>query len=493
MNVSIQSISQQSGIQFGTSGLRGLVSQMSYQVCYAYTMAFLQTIAIQPGQKVALGIDLRPSSPEIARACMDAVIAKGCQVDYCGQLPTPALAFYAKQQAMPAVMVTGSHIPFDRNGIKFYRAEGEITKQDEACINAATVDLSESSSNSCLPEVTQAALQCYQDRYLSLFDSSVLKGMKIGVYQHSSVARDLLPVILQALGANVVTIERTDHFVPIDTEAVSHEDELKAQAWSAEYGLDAIVTTDGDADRPLIADENGNWLRGDIVGLLTARFLGAKSVVTPISCNTALELSGNFAQVIRTRIGSPYVIAEMEALPADLHPVAGFEANGGFMAGEGLHVQGHSIDSLLTRDALLPILSLLVMGSDSISQKIESDPIRRKLSQLTEGLPERYTFSDRLQDIPNAFTRSLLDELLGNPALFTLSDFDLGALDTINSLDGVRLYFSHGDIIHLRGSGNAPELRCYAESSSPERSKQIVVATLAWVQNSLMGSDSINR
>ena len=472
MNVSIQSISQQSGIQFGTSGLRGLVSQMSYQVCYAYTLAFLQTIAIQPGQKVAVGIDLRPSSPEIAKACMAAVIAKGCQVVYCGQLPTPALAFYAKQQGMPAVMVTGSHIPFDRNGIKFYRAEGEISKQDEATINAATVDLVELPSDSGLPEVTDVALQCYQDRYLSLFDRSVLNGMKIGVYQHSSVARDLLPVILQSLGANVVTIERTDHFVPIDTEAVSHEDELKARAWVAEYHLDAIVTTDGDADRPLIADENGTWFRGDIVGLLTACFLTAKSVVTPISCNTVLELSGNFAEVIRTRIGSPYVIADMEALTLDHHPVAGFEANGGFMAGEGLHVQGKAIESLLTRDAVLPILCLLVMAAQTGG----------KLSQLAQGLPERYTFSDRLQEIPNPLTRQLLEELSQNPAMLALSDFDLGTIETINTLDGVRLYFSGGDIIHLRGSGNAPELRCYAESADADRSKQLVVATLAWAR-----------
>lgn len=472
MNISIQSISQQSGIQFGTSGLRGLVSQMTYQVCYAYTLAFLDTIAIQPGQAVAVGIDLRPSSPEIARACADAILARGGVLDYCGQLPTPALAFYAKQHAMPAVMVTGSHIPFDRNGIKFYRAEGEISKQDEANITSALVELPNNTPSLPLPAANPRALLCYQQRYLDLFNANALSGLKVGVYQHSSVARDLLPELLQALGATVVCIDRTEHFVPIDTEAVSHEDALKALAWSAEYQLDAIVTTDGDADRPLIADETGTWLRGDIVGLLTARFLGAKAMVTPISCNTALELSGYFAEVIRTRIGSPYVIAEMEALTPECHPVAGFEANGGFMAGEGLHVHGRVIESLLTRDAVLPILSLLVMAAQAGGQ----------LSQLSQGLPERYTFSDRLQEIPNAFTRSLLEAVIQTPEKLVLSDFDLGAIESVNTLDGVRICYESGAIIHLRGSGNAPELRCYAESADADRSKQLVAASLAWVR-----------
>lgn len=475
MSVAIQTISEQSGIQFGTSGLRGLVTQMTYPVCYAYTKAFLQTQNLTQGQKVAVGIDLRPSSPEIALACLDAIADVSCQSVYCGQLPTPALAFYALQASMPAVMVTGSHIPFDRNGIKFYRADGEISKQDEANILAASIKWGEACIHRQLPEISSVALQSYQDRYLQLFSATVLAGMKIGVYQHSSVARDLLPKLLQSLGAEVVALERTDHFVPIDTEAVSQDDTLKAQRWAADYQLDAIVTTDGDADRPLIADESGTWFRGDIVGLLTAQFLGAQSVVTPISCNTALEASGYFRQVVRTRIGSPYVIADMESLTPEQYPVAGFEANGGFMAGIGLHIGDHVLAPLPTRDAVLPVLCLLAMA------QLATQP----LSALTQDLPERYTFSDRLQEIPNHFTKSLLQELTDYPALLLLPEFSLGSIDKVITLDGVRLIYSQGDIVHLRGSGNAPELRCYAESACPERSQRIVAATLEWVRQRL--------
>jgi phosphomannomutase len=99
------------------------------------------------------------------------------------------------------------------------------------------------------------------------------------------------------------------------------------------------VTTDGDADSPLIADEQGRWLRGDVLGILCARELGARSVVTPVSSNTALETSGLFPHVLRTRIGSPHVIAAMAACD---FPVVGYEANGGFLLGSDVAVGGNS-------------------------------------------------------------------------------------------------------------------------------------------------------
>jgi phosphomannomutase len=76
--------------------------------------------------------------------------------------------------------------------------------------------------------------------------------------------------LFTTLGAEVISLGRSDEFVPIDTEAVADIDKRRAKDWSKEYGFDAIFSTDRDGDRPLIADENGDWLRGDIVGLLTA-------------------------------------------------------------------------------------------------------------------------------------------------------------------------------------------------------------------------------
>lgn len=469
--INIQHMMADSGVAFGTSGARGLVSQMTDQVCAAYSLAFLHGLGLaKPGQKVALGMDLRPSSPAIVRACAAGIRQAGCEVDFCGMLPTPALALYALTQGIPAIMVTGSHIPFDRNGIKFYRAEGEISKTDEAAITGAEVELQAITEDAVMPTVNPAALHQYRQRYTDLFAGDLLSGWRIGIYEHSSAARDCLNDVLGALGADVVSLGRTDTFVPIDTEAVSEEDRQRGLAWSAEHHLDAIISTDGDGDRPLISDETGNWLRGDIVGLLCAHFLGADSVVTPVSCNTAIEASGLFRRVIRTRIGSPYVIAGMEqALATGSSSVAGFEANGGFLAGNGLKVGRQTLAALPTRDAILPALAVLAMARQQ----------GRKVSGLLTGLPQRYTASDRLQDFPVANSRELLDSLQRDDTAYrSLWNDELGAPAQRDSTDGLRLTFDNGEIVHLRPSGNAPELRCYAEADSMERAQTLVILTL---------------
>jgi len=467
--INIQQMMAESGVAFGTSGARGLASQMTTQVCAAYTLAFLNGLQLaKPRQKIALGMDLRPSSPGIVRACAAAIRQSGCEVDFCGVLPTPALALYAMTHGMPAIMVTGSHIPFDRNGIKFYRAEGEISKADEAAITSAMVDVADISDDGTMPVLNLSALEQFKQRYTRLFSADMLSGWRIGIYEHSSVARDCLREILQDLGAEVIGLARTDTFVPIDTEAVSEEDRQRGLDWAKEYRLDAILSTDGDGDRPLIGDETGTWLRGDIVGLLCAQFLGADTVVTPVSCNTAIELSGLFKQVVRTRIGSPYVIAGMEQVHT-AGGVAGFEANGGFLAGNGLHVGEQQLAPLPTRDSVLPALALLAMAKQQ----------DLKLSALSAKLPQRYTASDRLQEFPVANSQTLLKQLQSDDLAYqALWGAELGTVAQRDLTDGLRLTFEHGEIIHLRPSGNAPELRCYAEANNMERAQQLVNISL---------------
>jgi phosphomannomutase len=468
-NTQIQSLMDTSGVRFGTSGARGLVTDMTDEVCFAYTTAFIKTLPTTTN-RVALAIDLRPSSPTIAAACAAAIRSAGLSVDYCGAIPTPALAFYAQEQGVPGVMVTGSHIPFDRNGIKFYGVHGEITKAEEASISNAIVDLPMSGLSAPLPPVSPDASLLYIDRYLKFFPANCLAGMRLGFYEHSSVARDLLTELLEHLGVKVISLGRTDRFVPIDTEAVAEVDVLQARAWAKEYGFDAIISTDGDADRPLLGDENGDWLRGDIVGVLCAQYLGAGAVATTVSCNTAVELCHSFNTVSKTRIGSPYVIEGIEKLiELGQKGVVGFEPNGGFLVGTKIERNGHSLAPLMTRDAVLPILCLLSMSRE----------LGGKVSSLTDRLPARFTASDRLQSFPTETSRRILRELSALPVVVDTLLSGFGAkFSSLDQTDGLRIYLDNGEIIHFRPSGNAPELRCYAESDSQERSTKLVLMGL---------------
>ena len=458
-----------SGVCFGTSGARGLVTEMTDEVCYAYTLAFLQSVA-SSADKVIIGHDLRPSSPKITKACAAAISDAGMEVSYAGALPTPALACYAAYVNAPAIMVTGSHIPFDRNGIKFYRADGEISKTDERLIASSIVEVPETIQPYPLSSPNPVVVNHYIARYVDFFGRGSLKGMRIAVYEHSSAARDVVRTILETLGAEVISLGRTDTFVPIDTEAVRPEDIARAQEWAAEHHFDALVSTDGDADRPLIADEDGNWFRGDVVGILCAQFLQADVVVTPVSSNTAVEKCGSFKRVIRTRIGSPFVIAGMQSgtLPEQAF-VVGYEANGGFLLGTDVTRNGVCISALPTRDALLPMLALLAL---SRQQGV-------RLSALTASFPARYTASDRLQDFPTIKSAELIRRLAADvSAIGRLLAPTSGDCVGIDMTDGLRATFARGDIVHLRPSGNAPELRCYAEADTQAAAQRLCQACL---------------
>ena len=473
--INIDTLMSTSDVRFGTSGVRGLVERMTDEVCYAYAKAFLQEVVGKVGNigKVVLGHDLRPSSPRIAGACVAAIIDAGGEVVYAGSLPTPALASYAHRNNAAAIVVTGSHIPFDRNGIKFYRVEGEISKADELAIQQAVVNVPYEVVSLALPIVDLNVETYYVNRYVDFFGAGQMEGLCVAVYEHSSVARDLLRTILEALGAEVITLGRTDSFVPIDTEAVRLEDVIQANNWAQEYKFDAIFSTDGDADRPLIGDELGQWLRGDVVGILCAKFLAADVVVTPVSSNTLAEKSGWFSTVMRTRIGSPYVIAAMEQ--ARFHSsdvVVGFEANGGFLLGSDVLREGHHLEALPTRDAVLPMLAVLWMARERGC----------KLSELVASLPGRYTASDRLQNFPKEQSRKLLDLLQydRHQAAKVMAPSS-GDIVSIDLTDGFRVMFSSGDIVHLRPSGNAPELRCYAEADTQTKAQSLCSQCLASV------------
>jgi phosphomannomutase len=278
------------------------------------------------------------------------------------------------------------------------------------------------------------------------------------------LSRDIFTDILTQLGVDVVPLKRTDYFVPIDTEAVSEEDRKLAIDWATADRFDAIISTDGDADRPLMSDEHGNWLRGDVVGLLCAHTLGITQVVAPVNCISAIEASGRCSMVLRTCIGSPYVIAGMEQLDQKNGLFAGFEANGGFLLGSDVALDNAHLIALPTRDALLPILALLRLSLQS----------GKKFSGLVHALPHRYSESFRISDFAPSRSAALIAALKEDmsPAVKLLNP-DAQSITSINTVDGLRTQFNDGNIVHVRPSGNAPEFRCISESTTAEKAKEL--------------------
>ena len=546
-------------LKFGTSGRRGLVADLTQLEIYINALAeleYLQSLpladgGVSKGDEFFFACDLRPSSSqfdpaqpgrgELAQAIARAIADAGMRPVYLGQLPTPALAAFALERGKGSMMVTGSHIPFDRNGYKTNTARGELLKKDEAPIQACVEQVREriyaqnfsespfdrsgmfKSGHSELPPTNPAAVEAFLRRYTEFFAGASLKGRRFLVYQHSAVGRDVLVELLRRFEAEVIPAGRSETFVPIDTENIGDAElrqiqALAAEAWAAHGPLEAVVSTDGDSDRPLIlgVEPDGAGCRvrffgGDLVGMVVAEFLHADAVVVPISCNDAVD-RGALKNLVepKTKIGSPFVIAGMlAALARGKKSVCGWEANGGFLTGSEFKREGRALRPLTTRDAFLPILGVLLRAAEK----------QKSVGALFDKLPKRFSRAALLKNFPRAVSEKIVrrfspaegrirDVVLagGGAAGFDAAGreifsaetspaglLDLGAdlaqffnrtqgfgdVDKINYTDGVRIYFTGGDVAHVRPSGNADELRIYAVASTPERAEQIAKSGVA--------------
>ncbi|WP_435656770.1 phosphomannomutase [Brucella pituitosa] len=454
-------------VTFGTSGLRGPAVDFTDEACIAYVIAFLRHISRDfEFNEVYVGADLRDSSPRIAGSCLAAIELGNKNAIWAGNVPTPALAAYAMARNAPAIMITGSHIPEANNGIKFYRPDGEFLKNDEAPVRRLAEELLieavEGQRSVDLPARRADVAEEYVNRSINSFGSDDLTGLKIGIDLHSAVGRDLLVRIFEDLGAEVYPFRRIDHFVAVDTEALEPADLERSRAFIAEHELDAVVSTDGDGDRPLVIDDQGHQVNGDILGILTARYLGAKTVVTPLSTTSALEESGWFDNIRRTRIGSPYVVAEMAG--AQVHPVVGFEANGGFLLGDDVMLKSGLLRRLPTRDSVLPIVAVLAQAKEK----------GMRLSQMVATLPSRFMKADRVKEVPADRAAPFLHAIETSQSFRSNFSPLIAEPESISTVDGVRMAFGNGDTVHFRQSGNAPEMRIYIETDSAEKTDRML-------------------
>ena len=522
-------------LKFGTSGLRDTVVNMTDMECYINTKGFISFLKergeITGGENsIALAGDYRSSTPRIAASVEKAIIDSGCQPVNCGEVPTPTLANFAITKEIPGIMVTGSHIPDDRNGIKFVKKSGEVLKSDEKDIlsNVAKVREDEYAKPEeedlfddegmfkekvklSEPEAEKEAVDLYIKRYLAVFPSDAMKGLKIVLYQHSAVGRDIVKEVLEGLGAEVITKGRSDSFVPVDTEKVSEKTIEGLREWAGEVKPFALISTDGDSDRPLLADEEGNFLPGDKLGALVSIFLKPDFVAIPISANDAVvsALEAKDIKVVQTKIGSPYVIKAMndELAKNPNEKVVSWESNGGFLLGSDWEIDGKKLKALPTRDALLPLVSSILLAKEegkTISNMIESELPHRYthadvVDDKTPGC-ENYTadmgkeiiklFSPKEGNIYQAdfdgekisakeadVTPEISEELTGikdKIAGYFSSIMGDEKIKSINFIDGIRIKFENDDVAHLRPSGNAPEFRMYATSNTQERADEIV-------------------
>lgn len=436
--------------KIGTSGVRADVLDLRDIQIYAVALAhirYLRGKGLLGSGHIPIGIDLRPTSPRINQAVAMALKNEGFGSDYIGKISSPALTLYNLMRRVAGVEATGSHIPAYRNGFKFNRKDGELRPEDNDAINKLVASVLEEllaqkaqsslfdeygffKKNVVLPVLSDADVQIGWGPYKGRFEEALRrdtlhrngKPLQVVFYQHSAVGREAVPEILENAGAVVHKVGASEKFVPIDTEAINDEHLAMLLAfaedqWKKTGPVDAVVSTDGDSDRPLVvgvekkgfvqrisdllvgvvervgqilfrgdqAEARRQWafrksflnvefIPGELLGAMAAEYMGADFFATPVSSHPGLEsFFAGLSQkrhesidLVRTKIGSAQVVEAMEtAERAGKKKIMGAEANGGTLQQSPMpSPETNSIvEPLATRDATLPIVAVLAIAA----------------------------------------------------------------------------------------------------------------------------------
>ncbi|MFD3261614.1 phosphoglucosamine mutase [Paenibacillus lentus] len=361
------------GKYFGTDGVRGvankeLTAEMAYTIgrCGGYVLA-----GQAPKPKVVIGMDTRISGVMLESALVAGLLSIGADVVRLGVVSTPAVAFLTQKLGADAgVMISASHNPVEDNGIKFFGSDGfklsdETELQIEELMDKEVDELPRPIGED-LGSVTidTESKLMYLEFLKSTISSSSFKGIKVVLDCANGAAYELAPRLFKELGAEVHTIGAEPNGLNINDHCGStHPELLKKEV--VRLGADLGLAFDGDADRLIAIDGNGEEVDGDYIlcicgdAMNRAGKLKDSTVVTTVMSNfgfykAAKKLGLNTAQ---TAVGDRYVMAEMR--------------RGGYNLGG--EQSGHVIflDYITTGDGILTAIQLvdtLMTSGKSLSE-----------------------------------------------------------------------------------------------------------------------------
>ena len=366
---------------FGTDGIRGEAGQFPLDPATVTAIGFslashLAASGAQP--KIIIGRDTRESGPSIEQALIDGASRAGAECLSAGVITTPGVAFVTrKEEASAGVVISASHNPYHDNGIKIFAPSGR--KMDDAVERLIEADVYRKidiPAASAKRSHSVAETQLHEE-YLSFLADEIgngldLKGLKIVVDCANGASSALAPTLFERLGANVIAINATPDGRNINRDCGSlHIDSLREKVVKERASLG--VAFDGDADRSLFVDGEGNFVDGDATLLALAIHLQSHGklkgevVVATVMSNIGLEVALRSAgiRLVRTDVGDKYVLEELLRLGASL----------------GGEQSGHIIlpDLSLAGDGMITTLCLLRALSES----------RKTLAEITAGF-KRY-------------------------------------------------------------------------------------------------------
>jgi len=428
---------------FGTSGIRGSAKDLfTDQFCFDIGRAFARFLA-KHGKTggVAVGMDPRGSSPRIKGYIETGLFFEGREVFSQGATPVPSMCnlLNVSEYYAGSVMVSGSHIKPDLNGVKFFAFGEEIWKKHEKQIESAYYTLKGSVDVHAVknPEVHNElrANREYIEVLLKLADGPFPQ-WKVVVDPGDGAQSDTMPQVLRTLGIQVHELHATiqGEFYARDTEHLPDMRGLMDEV--VRSGSDFGIGYDADGDRVVFIDGNGNFIPGDYSATIIARELAKYSLVTTIAASQVVDSIGK--KVYRTKVGSPYILEKMKKTGANI----GFEPNGGCFFP----------DIMMTRDG----------GSTTINFLNILKKSGKKINELVGELPTYFLMKDKV-DYEWGLEKKILRE-----AKLRFRGINYEALD------GLKVWLDDNTWILFRSSKNAPEFRVFVESKQQSKSQELL-------------------
>lgn len=314
---------------FGTDGVRGeagsfLTAELAMRVAMAAGIYFSEHARTK---KILLGKDTRKSGYMIENAIVSGLTAVGYDVIEIGPMPTPAIAFLTLNMRCDAgIMISASHNPFEDNGIKFFDAQGnKLSEEIEAQIEVIAQDKTRLEEGQVTGRQIGAAKRIDDviGRYIIQLKNSfnrelTLQGLRIVLDTANGAGYKVGPTVLDELGAEVIVLhDKPNGFNINEGCGAMHTKDLREAV--KQYRADIGLALDGDADRLIVVDENGEEVDGDqIIGALALFLqrsgkLKGEGVVATVMSNQALEdtLVENGLKLFRSNVGDKYVLEVM--------------------------------------------------------------------------------------------------------------------------------------------------------------------------------------
>ena len=314
---------------FGTDGIRGRINRfpMTPENVLRIGMAAAKVLRKEHSRNmVIIGKDTRLSGYMIESALTSGICSMGMNVTLTGPVPTPGIAYLTKALRLDAgIVISASHNLFEDNGIKFFSSDGlKLPDEFESKIEELVLDEGLGSRRPSGDDIGKAfRLEDAAGRYIEYVKSTIprgstLEGLKVVVDCANGAAYKVTPLILRELGAEVITINDEPDGTNINAGCGSLHMEGLCDAVRA-HKADAGVAHDGDADRTLMCDENGNIVDGDrILGVWALQIkkegrLKDSTVVSTVMSNLGLEnyLKGHGIRLLRTKVGDRFVVEKM--------------------------------------------------------------------------------------------------------------------------------------------------------------------------------------